>query len=339
MADKGKERDERLAAALRANLKRRKAQARDQKRPGTEQFETAMAILRGPDVDRELPRAAQLILAAAEARHPDAVERRAAFETRGGSEADWEKALDSLAVAAGLGSKSAMQQLILLADNRFEADPPVQDWAELRLRIPLGERLRALGGTVVHTDPMIATVEGMASPAECECLIAAAMPRLGPALLLTNPPRPDPGRTNLSAWFKLAELDVIVEMIRTRIARTVNTALPSLEISQVLRYRVGEEFRLHCDFLNPEAKADEIARDGQRAMTALIYLNDDFDEGETSFPELGLKLRVAKGDALIFANVDRNGRPDLRTKHAGLPPTRGEKWVFSQWIRGRFAAS
>jgi len=339
MADKGKERDERLAAALRANLKRRKAQARDQKRPGTDQFETAMAILRGPDVDRELPRAAQLILAAAEAGYPDAVERRAAFETRSGADGDWNKALDSLAAAAEFGSKAAQQQLILLAEDRFDPEPTPHDWAKLRSLIPLGNRLAARRGEVKHTDPMVATVARMASPAECEWLIAAAMPRLGPALLLTTPPRPDPGRTNLSAWFKLAELDVIVEMIRTRIARTVSTALPSLEISQVLRYRVGEEFRLHCDFLNPEAKADEIAREGQRAMTALIYLNDDFDEGETSFPELGLKLRVAKGDALIFANVDRNGRPDLRTKHAGLPPTRGEKWVFSQWIRGRFAAS
>ena len=338
MADKEKGRDERLAAALRENLRRRKAQARDQKKPGTDQFDEALAILRSPDVDRELPRAAQLILAAAQAGHAEAVERRAAFETRGGSDADWSKALDSLAAAAELGSEVARQQLILLTEDRFEPKPAPQDWAELRSRIPLAERLAARRGEVKHADPMIATVAGMASPAECEWLIAAATPRLGPALLLTNPPRPDPGRTNLSAWFKLAELDVIVEMIRTRIARTVRASLPSLEISQVLRYRVGEEFRLHCDFLNPEAKADEIARDGQRAMTALIYLNDDFDEGETSFPELELKLRVAKGDALIFSNVDRSGQPDLRTKHAGLPPTRGEKWVFSQWIRARFAA-
>ena len=123
MADKEKGRDERLAAALRENLKRRKAQARDQKQPGTDQFDEAMAILRGPDVDRELPRAAQLILAAAQAGHAEAVERRAAFETRGRTDADWNKALDSLAAAAELGSEVARQQLILLAEDRFEPNP------------------------------------------------------------------------------------------------------------------------------------------------------------------------------------------------------------------------
>jgi hypothetical protein len=39
---------------------------------------------------------------------------------------------------------------------------------------------------------------------------------------------------------------------------------------------------------------------------------------------------------LLFANVDAATRaPDPLTLHAGLPPTRGEKWIFSQWIRDR----
>jgi hypothetical protein len=33
-------------------------------------------------------------------------------------------------------------------------------------------------------------------------------------------------------------------------------------------------------------------------------------------------------------NTDETGRPDRRTMHVGLPPTRGEKWLLSQWIRG-----
>ena len=34
-------------------------------------------------------------------------------------------------------------------------------------------------------------------------------------------------------------------------------------------------------------------------------------------------------------NVDAEGTPDPRTLHAGLPPTAGEKWVLSQWVRTR----
>jgi prolyl 4-hydroxylase len=31
----------------------------------------------------------------------------------------------------------------------------------------------------------------------------------------------------------------------------------------------------------------------------------------------------------------RDGQADLRTLHSGEPPTRGEKWVFSQFVRDR----
>lgn len=69
--------------------------------------------------------------------------------------------------------------------------------------------------------------------------------------------------------------------------------------------------------------------------TFLIYLNSDFEGGETDFPELNLSYRGAPGDALQFANVDASGAPDVRTLHAGRPTRSGEKWLFSQWVRAR----
>ena len=107
------------------------------------------------------------------------------------------------------------------------------------------------------------------------------------------------------------------------------------EPSQLLHYSVGESFKPHCDFLDPANPAyrDELARFGQRIATFLIYLNEEYEGGETSFPEVGLDYRANEGDALFFANVTRDGRPDRKTLHAGLPPIAGEKWVYSQWIR------
>ena len=133
-------------------------------------------------------------------------------------------------------------------------------------------------------------------------------------------------------------LDVVIEMIRARIAGAIGAPLPCLEVSQVLRYEVGEEFAPHCDFLDDRTMASEIAQRGQRAVTVLIYLNQDFEGGATSFPELGLEHRGKPGDALVFSNVDPGGRPDPRTRHAGRPPSRGEKWLFSQWVRDRMPA-
>jgi prolyl 4-hydroxylase len=70
-------------------------------------------------------------------------------------------------------------------------------------------------------------------------------------------------------------------------------------------------------------------------FTVLVYLNDDLEGGETEFLQLGLRHRGRKGDALMFRNVDAEGQPDRRTLHAGRPPTQGEKWLLSVWIRDR----
>jgi prolyl 4-hydroxylase len=72
--------------------------------------------------------------------------------------------------------------------------------------------------------------------------------------------------------------------------------------------------------------------------TFLAYLNDGYVGGETDFPRAGLRFKGAAGDALMFANVDLQGRPEPLSLHAGLPPGSGEKWVLSQWIRDRAPA-
>jgi prolyl 4-hydroxylase len=70
-------------------------------------------------------------------------------------------------------------------------------------------------------------------------------------------------------------------------------------------------------------------------LTFLICLNEEFTGGETEFPHLRWRFRGRRGDALWFVNITPDFAPDPRTLHAGLPPRSGEKWMFSQWIRGR----
>ena len=145
-------------------------------------------------------------------------------------------------------------------------------------------------------------------------------------------------RPNRALELTLAEMDVVVAVIRARIAAAANIPVAVFEPPQVMHYAVGEEFRPHHDFLDPtqSGHTDELARFGQRIATFLIYLNGDYEGGETVFPRAGLRHKGGRGDALLFANVDAASRaPDPLTLHAGAPPTRVEKWIFSQWIRDR----
>ena len=136
---------------------------------------------------------------------------------------------------------------------------------------------------------------------------------------------------------RLPDMDVVTEVLRARISVAARLPEPVFEVPQVMHYSVGQEFKPHHDFLDPKhiGHSADLARRGQRVGTFLIYLNDDFEGGETEFPRAGISYRGRIGDALFLANVTPDGRPDPLTLHAGRPPTRGEKWVFSQWIRGR----
>jgi hypothetical protein len=100
-------------------------------------------------------------------------------------------------------------------------------------------------------------------------------------------------------------------------------------------HRLGGE--VHHDFGDPAEPgyARQVADYGQRVLTVLIYLNDDYEGGETDFPLVSWRYKGKTGDAILFHNVLLSGQPDRRMLHAGLPPSTGEKWLFSQWARSR----
>ena len=103
----------------------------------------------------------------------------------------------------------------------------------------------------------------------------------------------------------------------------------------VLHYRVGQQIRPHFDFIDTAAPdyEQQIREQGQRMITFLLYLNEGYDGGETTFPELGIVNRGRRGEGLYFINSRADRSADRQMLHTGSPPTRGEKWIVTQFIR------
>ena len=116
-------------------------------------------------------------------------------------------------------------------------------------------------------------------------------------------------------------------------ARLADTPYENGESLMVLRYRPGEEYRPHHDFLGPNEP--DLKTRGQRFRTALLYLNDGYEGGETHFLSPDVKVAGKTGDVVVFDNVDEKGAPDVSARHAGRPVTRGEKWLATLWLRDR----
>ena len=66
----------------------------------------------------------------------------------------------------------------------------------------------------------------------------------------------------------------------------------------------------------------------------MLYLNDDFEGGETNFPVINLTVRPQRGMALFWHNVDGAQIPDNKTLHQALPVIRGVKIACNLWVLG-----
>lgn len=193
---------------------------------------------------------------------------------------------------------------------------------------------------VVSESPRIRVFERFATPAECDWLVERGRHGLRRALVYRKDAeghQASDSRTNSEADFSYSNASVLLALLRDRIAAAAGISTDHFEVAKLLHYEPGQQFEPHGDFQDASspALAREIERRGQRIATFLIYLNDGYEGGETDFPRIDFRYRGARGDALLFFNVDAAGRPDLNTIHAGRPTTRGAKWLFSQWIRSR----
>ena len=298
-----------------------------------------LRYLSGTDVAADPPRGIALIERAAQAG-----DARGAYlaATIAGSTfwraRNWDQALEYLTRAAESGHEPAQSSLRILAGGPAGDIVASDDWSRMRSAIDLGAWLAPPETRTIRDSPRIEVVDGFVPAVVCDWLIAQARGRLSRATIYdkaTGGTTEDARRTNSQCDLDVENCGLLTFVLRARIGAITRRQDQAMEVPKILHYAPGETFAMHYDYLNPResAYAHELAVRGQRTHTFLIYLNDDFSGGETSFPEIGLEHSGATGDALLFRNVDAAGAPDPDTMHAGLPPTAGEKWVFSQWIR------
>jgi prolyl 4-hydroxylase len=146
----------------------------------------------------------------------------------------------------------------------------------------------------------------------------------------------DPHRTCSDYEFDFENTDVVLLLVREKIAATTRLPTVAMEPPRVFHYALGEEIKPHYDRCGDAVGGYGTSGYlGDRIVTFLLYLNDGYEGGELDFPKAGFRMKGVKGDALYFAHVDAANQPDPLSLHAGLPITRGEKRVLSQWIHDR----
>ena len=166
-----------------------------------------------------------------------------------------------------------------------------------------------------------------------------------------NAPAESEVRTN-SGMFINRFKDAVVTRLQKRVAHLAMLPMVNAEDLQILKYGIGQEYKVHPDFHTPDFLTDDIG--WQRIATMIVYLNNVTFGGETIFPEglwkdtghfeiekdvrvsdcaaTTLNARPMLGDAVIFWSLYPSNKEDHHSYHASCPVVEGEKWVMTTWF-------
>lgn len=146
------------------------------------------------------------------------------------------------------------------------------------------------------------------------------------------PTRDSHFRTSATCYFRGGS-----EAVADLESRFVNlTGIPGVygESAQGQRYFENEQFKPHLDaFPADSLSGDDPHLQSQRTWTAMVYLNDVDQGGETHFPQIGFTSRPRKGNLLVWLNVFPNLHPNPMSVHTGKTVSKGKKYIITKWYR------
>ncbi len=133
----------------------------------------------------------------------------------------------------------------------------------------------------------------------------------------------------------LPSSEPLVESLEDYISEVLGIHNAYAETAQGQRYRPGEQYKAHHDFFHAgqDYWTREAPRGGQRTWTAMVYLDEPRQGGETEFPLLDVTVRPRSGMLVMWNNMTRAGTPNMKTLHAAKPVDAGVKHVITKWYR------
>ena len=135
----------------------------------------------------------------------------------------------------------------------------------------------------------------------------------------------------------LDNADSLVATVNARIAAATGIDPALGEPLQGQRYAVGQEFKAHTDYFEPNG-ADYHAHTqvaGNRTWTIMVYLNHVEAGGATRFKAVDKTVQPEAGKLVAWSNRRADGTLNPATIHHGMKVRAGTKYIITKWFRER----
>ena len=172
------------------------------------------------------------------------------------------------------------------------------------------------------------------SPLECDGLIQRIDAVRRPSTIAD--PNGD-GAFRTSETCDLDASDPFVRAIDIKLADYAGIDPIYGEPMQGQRYAVGQEFKAHTDYFDPDG-ADYLrycSVAGNRTWTFMVYLNMPQAGGATRFVEVDKIVKPEAGKLLAWNNRRPDGTGNPATLHHGMKVRSGTKYIITKWYRER----
>ncbi len=169
---------------------------------------------------------------------------------------------------------------------------------------------------------------------EIDHILKSANPKFRDSKLVSG--HSDNVRKSKTAW--LTKTDPVISNIIKRVCDITKIPADNAEKMQVVKYEPNGFYSKHFDASCDDKKecVEFEKNGGQRVVTMIIYLNDDFTGGVTSFPNLKQDFHPKKGNALLFYSLQTQGNKcHPLSLHTGMPVQTGQKYIANVWLRER----
>jgi len=173
-----------------------------------------------------------------------------------------------------------------------------------------------------YTNPKI--IKTVLTKDECDHIKQVASKKLHASTVSKSRNIDETIRKSETAWIKTSEDPVVDKLIRKCVSMT-DRPLSNCEDLQVLKYEPGGFYKPHQDAF-PDDK-------NKRMYTFIIALNDEYEGGETVFPNINKSYRLEKGDVLFFNTLNNYECMTKKALHGGASVKSGEKWICNLWVR------
>lgn len=195
---------------------------------------------------------------------------------------------------------------------------------------PIALKLRVLSHA--PQGPRVFHVPELMSRGECDYVLKNA--RVAQSMVGQGGGFQSKTRTSSNGWMKRSESELLEHVFRRfgdvlGVDHSKLTPSKNAEELQVVKYNLNQEYAPHHDF-------GDDGTPNQRFLTLLLYVKVPERGGATSFPKAfngkGFQVVPNVGDAILFYNMLPDGNADDLALHAGMPVTKGEKWVCNLWV-------